>query len=71
MAEIVVEDEDESTRESGRGQLHMFGAVEEKVGADFLGWTASGELSKRLSSAMWRAVFLLDLNWEEKSGDLD
>ena len=24
----MVEDEDESTRESGRGQLHMFGAVE-------------------------------------------
>lgn len=37
----MVEDEDESTRESGRGQLHMFGAVEEKVGSRFSG-TGSG-----------------------------
>ena len=67
----MVEDEDESTRASGRGQLHMFGAVEEKVGADFAGWVAIREFSAWLTSAMWRAVFLVDLNREEKSGDLD
>jgi hypothetical protein len=36
----VVEDEDESTRAGGCGQLHMFGAVEEKVGRGFSGWVA-------------------------------
>jgi len=34
----VFKDEHESTRESGRGQLPMFGAVEEKVVANFPFW---------------------------------
>jgi len=32
LAESVIEDEDESTRTTSRGQLPKFGAMEEKLG---------------------------------------
>jgi hypothetical protein len=67
----VVEDEDESTRAGGCGQLHMFGAVEEKVGRGFSGWVAGQEFGAGLSFAMWRAGSEAGSNWEWKSGDVD
>ena len=66
----MVEDVDESTRAGGCGQLHMFGAVEEKVSGRFSGMVGQRRIMDTLSSAMWCAVFLVVSNWEEKSGDL-
>ena len=37
LAESVIEDEDESTRAGGGGQLPKFGAMEEKIGRRFFG----------------------------------
>jgi hypothetical protein len=42
----------------------MFGAVEEKDGYGFSGWAVIWESFLQLTSAMRRAVFLVDSNWE-------
>jgi hypothetical protein len=41
----VIEDEDESTREMGRGQLPKFGAVWENAQAEFMRWIGIKKLS--------------------------
>jgi hypothetical protein len=45
LAENVIEDEDESTREMGRGQLPKFGAVWENAQAEFMRWIGIKKLS--------------------------
>jgi len=45
LAENVIEDEDESTRAMGRGQLPKFGAVEENAQAEFVRWIGSEKIS--------------------------
>lgn len=57
LAENVIEDEDESTRAGGRGQLPKFGAVEENAQAILWDGSGSGKSVERTDSAMWRCGF--------------
>jgi hypothetical protein len=45
LAENVIEDEDEFTREMGRGQLPKFGAVRENAQAEFVRWIGIKKIS--------------------------
>ena len=72
LAENVIEDEDESTREMGRGQLPKFGAVEENAQADFVGCVEIKKIRlERLIQLCGGAVFLRNQNWEKKFSVLD
>jgi len=68
---MLVEDEDESTRARGRGQLPKFGAVVEKIGWLFFRMGCGQENSNAIDSANWGAVSLASSDWEGEPGDED
>ena len=66
LAENVIEDEHEFTREMGRGQLPKFGAVRENAQAEFVRWVGIKKISGETDSARLGCGFLRNKNCAKK-----